>query len=66
SGSTQAPPPDSGAGAPAADAGTPVASTTDESGTSVPLVAGGATALVVAVGAVLFLRGRRHRSRVDD
>ncbi|WP_234385820.1 lytic polysaccharide monooxygenase auxiliary activity family 9 protein [Streptomyces scabiei] len=66
SGSTQAPPPDSGAGAPAADPGTPVASTTDESGTSVPLVAGGATALVVAVGAVLFLRGRRHRSRIDD
>lgn len=55
-----------GAGAPAADPGTPVASTTDESGASVPLVAGGATALVLAVGAVLFLRGRRHRSRLDD
>lgn len=66
SGSTQAPTPDSGAGAPAADPGTPVASTTDESGTSVPLVAGGATALVLAVGTALFLRGRRHRSRADD
>lgn len=66
SGSTQAPPPDGGAGAQAADPGTPVASTTDESGTSVPLVAGGATALVLVVGTALFLRGRRHRSRVDD
>ncbi|MFE7843410.1 lytic polysaccharide monooxygenase, partial [Streptomyces sp. NPDC057474] len=32
----------------AADPGSPVASTTDESGASVPLVAGGATALVLA------------------
>ncbi|MFE7763845.1 lytic polysaccharide monooxygenase, partial [Streptomyces sp. NPDC057438] len=58
--------PGTDAGPPAADPGTPVASTTDESGTSVPLVAGGATAVVLAVGPGLFLRGRRHRSRVDD
>ncbi|MFJ7046551.1 lytic polysaccharide monooxygenase [Streptomyces sp. NPDC101112] len=41
--------------------GSPVASTTDDSGTSVPLVAGGAAAMVLAVGAALFLRGRRRR-----
>ncbi|MZD17513.1 MULTISPECIES: lytic polysaccharide monooxygenase [Streptomyces] len=65
--STQAPPPpDTGADAQAADPGTPVASTTDGSGTSVPLVAGGATALVLAVGTALFLRGRRRRSRIAD
>jgi chitin-binding protein len=70
--STEAPPADTGAdtdgadGARAADAGSPVASTTDESGASVPLVAGGATALVLAVGAALLLRGRGRRSRIDD
>ncbi|MDX3644158.1 lytic polysaccharide monooxygenase [Streptomyces sp. MB09-02B] len=67
--STEAPPagPDDAEGdARAADAGSPVASTTDESGTSVPLlVAGGATALVLTVGAALHLRGRGRRSRVD-
>lgn len=41
--------------------GSPVASTTDDSGTSVPLVAGGAAAMVLAAGAALFLRGRRRR-----
>ncbi|MER6154713.1 lytic polysaccharide monooxygenase [Streptomyces sp. NPDC001868] len=66
--STQAPPADTGADgdARAADAGSPVASTTDESGVSVPLVAGGATALVLVVAAALFLRGRGRRSRIDD
>ncbi|MBZ3904660.1 MULTISPECIES: lytic polysaccharide monooxygenase auxiliary activity family 9 protein [Streptomyces] len=49
----------------AADPGSPVASTTDASGVSVPLVAGGATALVLAAGAALYLRGRGRRSRVD-
>ncbi|MFM9695607.1 lytic polysaccharide monooxygenase auxiliary activity family 9 protein [Streptomyces europaeiscabiei] len=49
----------------AADPGSPVASTTDKSGASVPLVAGGATALVLAVGTALLLRGRRRRSRID-
>ncbi|ULR54174.1 lytic polysaccharide monooxygenase auxiliary activity family 9 protein [Streptomyces deccanensis] len=67
--STEAPATDSddtGADARAADPGSPVASTTDESGTSVPLlVAGGATALVLAVGAALHFRGRGRRSRVD-
>ncbi|WP_200308282.1 lytic polysaccharide monooxygenase auxiliary activity family 9 protein [Streptomyces adelaidensis] len=56
---------------PAADAGaevpgSAVAATTDESGASVPLVAGGATALVLAVGTALFLRGRRRRSGIGD
>lgn len=66
--STQAPPADTGADgdARAADPGSPVASTTDGSGASVPLVAGGATALVLAVAAALFLRGRGRRSRIDD
>ncbi|MEE1757946.1 lytic polysaccharide monooxygenase [Streptomyces sp. SP18BB07] len=67
--SAEAPPAgesDAGGDARAADPGSPVASTTDESGTSVPLlVAGGATALVLAVGAALHLRGRGRRSRVD-
>lgn len=66
--STEAPaagPDDAGGEARAADAGSPVASTTDESGTSVPLVAGGATVLVLTVGAALLLRGRGRRSRVD-
>ncbi|WP_326575652.1 lytic polysaccharide monooxygenase [Streptomyces sp. NBC_00481] len=71
--STEAPPADTDGAdtdgaddAQAADAGSPVASTTDESGALVPLVAGGATALVLAVGAALFLRGRGRRSRIDD
>ncbi|UUU25633.1 lytic polysaccharide monooxygenase auxiliary activity family 9 protein [Streptomyces sp. DSM 40750] len=65
--STQAPPAEAADDeAQAADPGSPVASTTDESGASVPLVAGGATALVLAVGTALFLRGRRHRSRIGD
>ncbi|MFF7391061.1 lytic polysaccharide monooxygenase [Streptomyces scabiei] len=66
--STEAPatgPDDAGGDARAADAGRPVASTTDESGTSVPLVAGGATVLVLTVGAALHFRGRGRRSRVD-
>ncbi|SPE99609.1 N-acetylglucosamine-binding protein A [Streptomyces sp. MA5143a] len=58
--------PSSAAGEVAADGGaevpgSPVASTTDDSGTSVPLVAGGAAAMVLAAGAALFLRGRRRR-----
>lgn len=57
---------DAGGDARAADPGSPVASTSDESGASVPLlVAGGATALVLAVGAALHFRGRGRRSRVD-
>lgn len=71
--STEAPPADTDGAdtdgaddAQAADAGSPVASTTDESGALVPLVAGGATATVLAVGAALFLRGRGRRSRIDD
>ncbi|MGW1671476.1 lytic polysaccharide monooxygenase auxiliary activity family 9 protein [Streptomyces sp. NPDC002324] len=62
---TPASAPASGTDAQAADPGSPVASTTEENGTSVPLVAGGATALVLAVGTALFLRGRRRRSRID-
>jgi chitin-binding protein len=58
--------PATGADAQAVGPADPVASTTDESGTSVPLVGGGATALVVAVGTALFLRGRRRRSRAAD
>ncbi|QFR03075.1 lytic polysaccharide monooxygenase [Streptomyces phaeolivaceus] len=65
--STEAPPADTedstGDAARTADPGSPVASTTDESGVSVPLVAGGATALVLAAGAALYLRGRGRRSR---
>lgn len=61
---TDAPTTAGGADAQAADPGSPVASTTDESGASVPLVAGGATALVLAAGTALLLRGRRRRSRV--
>ncbi|MGW0843763.1 lytic polysaccharide monooxygenase auxiliary activity family 9 protein [Streptomyces sp. NPDC002787] len=57
---------DNDGGARAADPGSPVASTTGASGTSVPLVAGGATALALAVGTALLLRGRRRRSRVSD
>ncbi|WP_327343015.1 lytic polysaccharide monooxygenase [Streptomyces europaeiscabiei] len=65
--STQAPTSgaDTETDAQAADPGSPVASTTDKSGASVPLVAGGATALVLAVGTALLLRGRRRRSRID-
>lgn len=66
--STEAPaaePGDAGGDARAADPGSPVASTSDESGTSVPLVAGCATVLVLTVGAALHLRGRGRRSRVD-
>ncbi|MFF6784681.1 lytic polysaccharide monooxygenase [Streptomyces sp. NPDC012510] len=54
------------AGARAADPGSPVASTTDESGALVPLVAGGATVSVLAVATALLLRGRGRRSRVGD
>ncbi|UUU30125.1 lytic polysaccharide monooxygenase [Streptomyces sp. CA-210063] len=70
--STQAPPAEAADNADddaqAADPGSPVASTTDESGAPVPLVAGGATALalVLAVGTALFLRGRGRRSRISD
>ncbi|WP_236580106.1 lytic polysaccharide monooxygenase auxiliary activity family 9 protein [Streptomyces sp. HM190] len=49
------------AGGGAEVAGSSVASTSDDSGTSVPLVAGGAAAMVLATGAALFLRGRRRR-----
>ncbi|WP_229913528.1 lytic polysaccharide monooxygenase auxiliary activity family 9 protein [Streptomyces capitiformicae] len=50
-------------------ADSPVASasdSSDDSGALVPLVAGGATASVLAVVAVLLLRGRGRRSRIRD
>ncbi len=50
-------------------ADSPVASASDgsdDSGALVPLAAGGATVSVLAVAAVLFLRGRGRRSRIGD
>ena len=47
-------------------AGDPAASANDDSGVSVPLVAGGATAWVLAAVTALVLRGRRRRSPISD
>ncbi|MGW0707172.1 lytic polysaccharide monooxygenase auxiliary activity family 9 protein [Streptomyces sp. NPDC002643] len=46
--------------------GDPVASSGDDDGASVPLVAGGATALVLAAVTALSLRVRRRRPRIGD